>query len=89
MNQGRSRVGNKFIWKFKNILQSEIKCRLTTALVLLQTDYCSSVYFNYLNVSLKHKLQTLQNYCLKYSFGINFRKHVALLLNDLQTEITT
>lgn len=64
------------IYKFKHILPSNVKWSLVNTIILSHLNYCSAVYFSFLNAHFKHKLQMLQNSCLRFSFNVNYSDHV-------------
>lgn len=66
----------KSLYKFKNLLPSDTKWKIVNSLVLSHLNYCSSVYYNFLNNSLKNRLQVLQNSCFRFAFSVNYRDHI-------------
>lgn len=73
----------KALWKFKFILPKEIKWNLVNALVLSYLDFGSTVYYSFLSNRMKHRLQVLQNCCLRYSFLLPYTDHVTPHYNRL------
>lgn len=72
------------LYRYKFLLTSDIKWKLVNSLILSQVDYCSSVYYNYLNANMQNKLQIMQNSCLRFAFtNINYREHITPIYNSL------
>lgn len=61
------------LWKFKNIMSSDVKWKLVNSLVLCHLDYANTVYYTFLSQGMKDKLQVLQNTCLRYAYLIGRR----------------
>lgn len=68
----------KSIYKFKNLLSCDVKWNLCNSLILSNFNYCSSVYYFFLTGSLAHKVQKMQNVCLRFSFNIAYRDHLTV-----------
>lgn len=69
----------KQLYLHKDYLNSDIKLKLCDALILSCQSYCDTVYWPALTSSQKLSLQKLQNYCLKFSYGIRKYDHVTPL----------
>ena len=48
------------------------------AMIQPHFDYGCSAWYPYLNKSLKKKLQTLQNKCIRFCLNLNNRDHIGL-----------
>ena len=59
--------------RYKYFLMGESKKLLCESLVLSHFNYCDAVYIN-LNISLQHKIQRIQNLCLRFIFNIKKRQ---------------
>ena len=71
------------LYKYKLQLQSSVKWRLMSSLILSHIDYCNCVYFSHLTQGSKRKLQILQNNCMRFSFDIRRREHITPYYNRL------
>ncbi len=61
--------------RFKNMLSIELKTILCNCLVLSHFNYCSSVFSNAKQYII-HKIQLVQNSCLRFIFGLKQCDHV-------------
>ena len=52
--------------------------------VLCHFNYCDSVYFNITEI-LKHKIQKVQNTCVRFIFGLRKYDHISTCLKKLDT----
>lgn len=66
----------KNIYKFNNVVSADLKWKLVNSVVLTHVDYCSSVYYQFLDASLKRKVQVLQNSAFRFSFHVPRRSHI-------------
>lgn len=73
----------KSIYKFKSFINCDVKWNLCNALILSRLNYCSPVYYSFLTNEYAHKLQKVQNCCLRFSYNINYRDHVTPHFNHL------
>lgn len=67
----------KALYKFKFILDEKTKFKLVECLVFPQIDYCISVYYSFLTVEYKNKLQLAQNSCLRFAFNVKKYVHIS------------
>ena len=54
-----------YLYQFMSYLESNLKWKLCNVLLLSIRDYCSTVYYRFLSLEYRNKLQILQNSCLK------------------------
>lgn len=72
----------KCLYQYKSILTSNVKWNLVNTLIFTQIDYCSSVYYDHLNRNMQHRLQIMQNSCLRFVYThINYREHITPVYN--------
>lgn len=69
----------KRLYEFKFILPQNVKFKLIDTLVMSQFDYCDVVYYNYLTVELKNKIQKIQNMCMRFAYNYNRFDHITPL----------
>lgn len=50
----------KFLWQFRNALIPSVKWNLVNSTILSHLDYCSNVYYNFLNTEFKKNIQLPQ-----------------------------
>jgi len=72
------------LYKSKDILDQKLKKNLSESLVLSNCNYGSIVYFSFLDVASKHKLQKIQNSCIRFIFGLRVGDHVSHRLRELR-----
>lgn len=66
----------KCLYKFRNILSTSVKLKLTESLIISVLDYCDVVYGPCLSVADSNKIQVLQNMCMRYSAKVKRRDHI-------------
>lgn len=66
----------KCLYKFRNILNTSVKLKLTESLIMSVLDYCDVVYGPCLSVADSNKIQVLQNTCMRYSAKVKRRDHI-------------
>lgn len=66
----------KSLYKFKYILSTQVKLKITESLILSMFDYCDVVYGPCLSAHDTHRIQVLQNTCMRFSTNLNRRDHV-------------
>lgn len=69
----------RYLRQFKFLLPDHIKWTLANSLVLCHVNYASSVYYNFLTLAFKKKIQSIQNACFRFAFNTPFRSHVTPL----------
>lgn len=78
----RSAYGNlKLIYGNRHSLPRETRKLLCDALVLSQFNHCSGVYVPCLDAADRHRIQKVQNACLRLIYGINRRNHISPYLS--------
>lgn len=73
----------RLMYPHRTYLSTKMKTILCETLVLSQFSYCSSVYSFCLDSVYKHKIQKVQNSCLRFIFGIKKYDHVSHKLREL------
>ena len=68
--------------RLKHFLPRTVKERLTQTLVLSHLDYCDVVYDD-CNSTLSHKLQRIQNSCIRFIFNLKRHDHVSHCIREL------
>ena len=72
------------VYRFKNFLSQESKISVCETYVLCHLNYCDSVFFN-ISEFLKHKIQKVQNTCVRFIFGLKKYDHISASLKSLGT----
>lgn len=67
----------KMLYPLKFNLGPEIKLKLIKSLIYPHIDYCSPVYYFHLNKTNQHKIQLVQNACMRFIFNFPVREHVS------------
>lgn len=73
----------RILYPHRHYLSTKVKTLLCEAYVLSQFAYCSSVYSPCLTLVDKHRIQRVQNSCLRFIFGIQKYDHVTYRLTEL------
>lgn len=64
------------LYKFKYILSTSVKLKITESLILSLFDYCDTLYGPCLSVHDAHRIQVVQNACMRFSANLKKRDHV-------------
>lgn len=64
------------LYKFKYVLSTSVKLKITESLVLSLFDYCDAVYGPCLSAHDSHRIQVVQNACMRFSTNLKRRDHV-------------
>lgn len=67
----------KMLYPHRKFLTSELKLSLSNSLVLSQLLHCSQVFSPCLDAVTMRKIQTLQNSCLRFSYGVRKYQHIS------------
>ena len=70
--------------RYKKFLSHESKVNVCETYVLCHFNYCDSVYFNITEI-LKHKIQKVQNTCVRFIYELRKFDHISSSLNKLDT----
>lgn len=73
----KSFIKLKTLFMYKDLLSTEVKLRLSDALVLSCLTYCDIVYWPALLQKDRHSLQKIQNCCLRFSYNLRKFDHVS------------
>ena len=65
-------------YRKNRFLSQPLRRLLCNAIIQPHFDYGCSAWYPYLNKSLKKKLQTLQNKCIRFCLNLNNRDHIGL-----------
>ena len=68
----------RFLYRKNRFLSQPLRRLLCNAIIQPHFDYGCSAWYPYLNKSLKKKLQTLQNKCIRFYLNLNNRDHIGL-----------
>ena len=68
----------RFLYRKNRFLSQPLRRLLCNAIIQPHFDYGCSAWYPYLNKSLKKKLQTLQNKCIRFCLNLNNRDHIGL-----------
>ena len=68
----------RFFHRKNRFLSQPFRRLLCNAIIQAHFDYGFSAWYPYLNKSLKKKLQTLQNKCIRFCLNLNNRDHIGL-----------
>merc|ERR1711874_804384 len=66
----------KFLYKYKDLLNSESRKTLCSALIQCLFDYSCSSWYPGINKGLKDKLQVAQNKTMRFILNLNSRTHI-------------
>ena len=66
----------RFLYRKNRFLSQPLRRLLCNAIIQPHFDYGCSAWYPYLNKSLKKKLQTLQNKCIRFCLNLNNRDHI-------------
>lgn len=72
------------LYRSKSFLNRKIRKNLCDSLVLSYANYCDIVYGPCLDVTSSKKLQTLQNSCVRFIWGLNRRDHCSEYINQME-----
>ena len=70
------------VYRFKNFLSQESKVSVCETYVLCHLNYCDSVFYN-ITEFLKHKIQKVQNTCVRFIFSLRKYDHISSSLKSL------
>ena len=71
-------------YRFKNFLSQDAKISLCEGYILSHFNYCDTVYNNITEL-LKHKIQKVQNTCVRFIFGLKKYDHISSYFSELET----
>ena len=71
-------TGLRIFYRENRFLFQLLRRLLCNAIIQLHNDYVCSAWHLNLNKSLKKKLQTLQNKCIRFCLNLNNRDHIGL-----------
>lgn len=71
----------KSIHQFKFSLPEELKLKIVKSLIYPKIEYCCVVYYNFLTLLNKNKLQRVQNACFRFICITNYREHITPHIN--------
>nr|CAI5838597.1 unnamed protein product [Callosobruchus analis] len=79
------KIFSKFrtLYAHRHILNFKLRKKLSEALVLSVFNYCSIVYFYFLNQQAKNRMQVVQNTCARFIFRLRKFDHVSELFVTL------
>lgn len=66
----------KTMYKFKFLLSEKIKFMLIESLLYPQIDYGLTVYYSFLTLEFKNKLQLAQNSCIRFVYCVSKFDHI-------------
>ncbi len=66
----------KCLYRFKNLLSTNVKLKLCDSLILSLFNYCDYIYFNISGI-LKQKIQRVQNSCIRFSYSLKKFDHIS------------
>lgn len=66
----------KTLYKFKYVVNTAVKLKLTESLILSLFDYCDVVYGPCLSVYDAQRIQVLQNACMRFACNVKRRDHI-------------
>nr|CAI5850104.1 unnamed protein product [Callosobruchus analis] len=69
----------KSLYRFKYILSTETKLKICDSLIVSTFDYCDVVYGPSLSSQNTHRLQVVQNVCMRFSTNTKKREHITPL----------
>lgn len=72
----------KVLYNSKDILNTKLKLMLCESLVLSNFNYCDTVYGPCLTLITSQRIQKIQNYCLRFAYGIKKYEHISHKLRD-------
>lgn len=72
----------KALYKFKYMLHEKVKYRIVESTLYPQFDYCLTVYYKFLTIEYKHKLQLAQNTCLRFAHTVRKYDHVTPIYKE-------
>ena len=71
----------KSLYAFKSLLDESIKYRLIEATIFPLIDYCLPMYFSFLTLEFRNKLQLAQNSCVRFAYSIRKFDHISPTFN--------
>lgn len=66
----------KYLYKYKYVLSTHVKLKLADSLILSLFDYCDSVYGLCHTANDVHKIQVVQNACMRFAANVRRREHI-------------
>ena len=66
----------RFLYRKQNFLDLKLRRMLCNALIQPHFDYASSAWYPNLNKKCKHKIQTMQNKCIRFCLSLGNRHHI-------------
>lgn len=64
------------LYKFKYVISTPVKLKLTESLILSLFAYCDVVYGPCLSAHDMHRIQVVQNTCMRFSANVRRREHI-------------
>lgn len=80
----KSYCSMKLLYANRFIINVDLKKVLCESLVLSVFNYCDFIYGPCLNLIYKKRIQKVQNFCVRYIFGLRKFDHVSQKLKDLK-----
>lgn len=71
------------LYNLKNYIGKEAKLKLSDSLVLSRLNYCDSVYSPCITAENTHKLQKVQNSCIRFALNVPYREHISPYLGAI------
>lgn len=72
----------KRLYSYRDLLNTDVKKKLCETYILSQFNYCASVYHTAIDANTSHRIQLIQNCCLRYIFGLRKFDRVSHTLRD-------
>uniref|UniRef100_A0A1Y1LAN8 Reverse transcriptase domain-containing protein n=1 Tax=Photinus pyralis TaxID=7054 RepID=A0A1Y1LAN8_PHOPY len=76
-------INLKLIFGHRQFLNRKVRAMLCETLVLSQFNYCDQIYGPCLKTTEIHKIQKMQNSCLRLIFGIRKHEHISHKLKEI------
>lgn len=80
----KSYITLKLLYSSKQILSFKIRKKLCETLVFPIFHYCLIMYFPFLDLVSKNRLQKVQNTCCRFIFDLRKYDHVSIKIQELQ-----
>lgn len=61
----------RLLYSNKFILNYKLRKKLCESLIMSLFTYCNGIYFPFLDLQTKNRLQVMQNNCVRFIFGLN------------------
>lgn len=71
------------LYHLRNYISKEAKLKLSDSLVLSRLNYCDAVYGPCITAENVHKLQKVQNSCVRFALHVPYRDHISPYLSDI------